>query len=192
MPVREHRLATDRANMARAISAAATRPVEDDLLVRFSSSLRPRLALVLALLLCFGVGGFFAITAIDEGTKRELACTAMGCSSGISVKVAGLRRALPQAARVQLCAGAGCASWKPGRWGVPWVESEWRGTPKNPHATYTADVEVLDRRGRVLLHLRQAVRLQRFEPNGHACGPTCWFAGLRLDAAHRRLVAVQS
>jgi hypothetical protein len=44
----------------------------------------------------------------------------------------------------------------------------------------------------VLLHLRRAVELQKFEPNGHACGPTCWFGELVLDAAHGRLVAVQS
>jgi hypothetical protein len=162
--------------------------------VRSFTSLRSRVAIVIALLLCFGVGvgGFFAIKALEEGTKRELACTAMGCSSGISVNFAGMRRALPRAADVQLCAGAGCTSWKAERSDVPWVETEWRGVPKHPHATYTADVTVLDRRGRVLLHLRQAVRLRMFEPNGHACGPTCWFAGLRLDAAHGRLVAVQS
>jgi hypothetical protein len=158
----------------------------------FTASFRSRLAIVIALLLCFGVGGFFAIKALDEGAKRELACTAMGCSSGISVNFGDMRRVLPRAADVQLCAGAGCTSWKAQRSDVPWVETEWRGVPKHPHATYTADVTVLDRRGRVLLHLRQAVHLHKFEPNGHACGPTCWSAVLRLDAAQRRLAPVRS
>jgi len=90
-------------------------------LVRFSfaSSVRSRPAIVIALLLCFSVGGFFAIKALEEGTKDKLACTAMGCSSGISVNFAGLRRALPRAADVQLCAGAGCTSWKAERSDVP-------------------------------------------------------------------------
>lgn len=161
--------------------------------MRFSiASFRSRLAIVTAMLLCFGVGGFFALKALDEGSKDELACTAMGCSSGISVNFAGLRRALPRAADVQLCAGAGCTSWKAERSDVPWVETDWRGVPKNPHATYTADLEVRGRDGRVLLHLRRAVRLHKFEPDGHACGPSCWFAGLRLDAARRRLITLQS
>ena len=146
----------------------------------------------LALLLCFGVGGFFAIKAIDEGSKDERFCTLMGCSSGIGVRLDGLRRALPHATSARLCAGAGCVSGRLGRGETSIVRSEWRGVPKRPHASYTADLTILDRHGRVLLHLRRAVELRKFEPNGHACGPTCWFAGLRLDAAQRRLVPLQS
>jgi hypothetical protein len=143
--------------------------------------LRSRLAIVSALVLCFGVGGFFATKALDEGAKDERFCTLMGCSSGIAVRLDGLRRATS----ARLCAGAGCASGRLGRGETSIVRREWRGVPKRAHA-------ILDRHGRVLLHLGRAVELQKFEPNGHACGPTCWFAGLRLDAARRRLVAAQS
>jgi hypothetical protein len=116
----------------------------------------------------------------------------VGCSSGIGVRIEDVRRTLPHAAEVQLCAGPNCVSGRLGRGPVSQAVSRWRGVAKHPHAAYTADLEVLDRRGRVLLHLRQAVRLHEFEPNGHTCGPTCWFAELALDAAHGRLVAVQS
>jgi hypothetical protein len=129
---------------------------------------------------------------VDEDTKDELACTLVGYSSGVGVRMQDVRRALPRDAAVQLCAGPSCVSGRLGRGPVAQAVSRWRGVPKHPDATYTADVTVLDRRGRVLLHLRQAVRVHKFEPNGHACGPTCWFAGLRLDAARRRLVPVRS
>jgi hypothetical protein len=161
--------------------------------VRFSpASLRSRAAIVFALLAAFGVGGFFAIRALNEGTKDELACTAMGCTSGISVRFTALRHALPRAASVRLCAGARCVDEKLRRGNVPWIRSEWRGVPKHPNARYTADLTVLDRHGSVLLRLRQAVKSTKFEPNGHACGPTCWFAGLRLDAARGQLVPERS
>jgi hypothetical protein len=159
-------------------------------LVRSSSSFRARLALVLALVLALGVGGFVAIEALGTGDERF--CSSVGCTSGVGVRMDGVRRALPHAAVVRLCAGSGCVSGRLGRGPVSQAVSRWIGVPDHPHATYTTDLEVLDRRGRVLLHLRQAVRLHKFEPNGHACGPTCWYAGLRLDAAHRRLVTVRS
>jgi hypothetical protein len=157
------------------------------------ATFRSRLAIVLALLALFGVGGFFAIKALDEGTKDEELCTLVGCTSGIEVELEGLRHALPQAATVQLCAGAGCTTYRlrDGRVSAL-IESEWRGVPKHPNASYTADLTVLDRRGRVLLHLRRAVRLTKSEPNGHACGPTCWNAALKLDATHGRLLPVRS
>ena len=155
------------------------------------ATFRSRLAIVLALLALFGVGGFFAIKAFDE--REEGVCSLVGCTSGIEVELESLRHALPQAAAVQLCAGAGCVSQslRHGRL-PPLMESAWRGAPRRPNASYTADLMVLDRHGRVLLHLRRAVRLTKFEPNGHACGPTCWSAALKLDAARGRLVPVQS
>jgi hypothetical protein len=161
--------------------------------VHFSpATFRSRVAIVLALLASFGVGGFFAIKALDDGTEHEGFCTLVGCTSGIGVQWSDLRHALPRAASVQLCAGAGCVVEELRRQEVSAIRSEWRGLPKHPNASYTADVTVLDRYGHVLLHLRRAVRLAKFEPNGHACGPTCWFAGLKLDAARGRLLPERS
>jgi hypothetical protein len=162
-------------------------------LVRFfPASLRSRAAIVLALLVPFGVGGFLAIKALGEGTRHELACSAVGCTSGIRVQLGDLRRKLPRAVSVELCTRAGCVRAKLRRGNVPWITSEWQGVPKHPNASYTADLTVLDRHGRMLLRLRRAVRLTKFEPNGHACGPTCWSAELTLDAARGRLVPEQS
>lgn len=147
---------------------------------------------MLALLLALGLGGFFAVRALDEGARKELACTQIGCTSGIGVQFPGLRRAIPRAWDVQVCAGADCVRWKAMHSDLTWVSTAWRGVPKRPEATYTADVQVLDRRGRVLLHLRRAVRLRKWTPNGPDCPPTCYSATLALDAAHGRLEPVRS
>jgi hypothetical protein len=180
-------LGEPRANAVRASQ------VDDDALVRSSpAGFRPRLAIVLALFAAFGVGGFFTIKALDDGTKRELFCTEMGCTSGIRVQLGGLRHALPRAASVKLCTAAGCVAGKLRRGEAPSITKEWRGVPRHPNASYAADLTVFDRHGRVLLHLRRAARLTKFEPNGHACGPTCWSAELRLDAARGRLLPEQS
>jgi hypothetical protein len=93
---------------------------------------------------------------------------------------------------VNLCTGAGCVVEKLRRGELPSITSKWRGVPKHPNATYAADVTVLDRHGAALIHLREAVRLTKFEPNGRACGPTCYGAELKLDAARGRLVPVRS
>jgi hypothetical protein len=156
------------------------------------TSFRGRLSVVIALLFAFGLGGFFAIKALSEGTKRELFCTEMGCTSGIRVQLGGLRRALAGAASVRLCTAAGCVAGKLPRTDLASITREWRGVPRHPNASYTADFTVLDRDGNVLLHLRRAVRLSKFEPNGHACGPTCYSAELKLDAARGRLVPERS
>jgi hypothetical protein len=44
-----------------------------------SAGFRSLLAIALVLLVSFGVGGFFAIKALDEGTKDERLCTEMAC-----------------------------------------------------------------------------------------------------------------
>jgi hypothetical protein len=151
-----------------------------------------RLVVVLALLASFGLGGFLAVKALAEDTKPEPSCTEIGCMSGISVQLGDLRHELPRAASVELCTRAGCMVEKVGRGEAPSITKEWRGVPKYPTASYTADVTVLDRHGDVLLHIRRSVRLSKFEPNGHGCEPTCWNAALKLDATRGRLVPVRS
>ena len=154
--------------------------------------LRSQLAIALALLASFGVGSVFAIKALGDGTEPEPFCTEMGCTSGIRVQLGALRHALPGAASVELCTAAGCVDEELGRGKLSSITKEWRGVPRHPDASYTAGVTVLNRHGGVLLHLRQAVRLHKFEPNGHVCGPTCYAAELKLDAVRGRLVTARS
>jgi hypothetical protein len=158
--------------------------------VHASSDLRTRLVIVIALFLSLGGGGFFAILALDEGTRDELACSQVGCSSGIDAVVWDARRTFHRASTVEFCANGECRSVRVAAANV--VGTEWATRKLDTHTVYTLDLYIRDRLGRVLMHGRAHVRLHKFEPNGHACGQNCYSAGLRLDAARRRLVPARS
>lgn len=155
-----------------------------------SVGFRTRLAIVLALFASLGVGGFFAIKALDEGTRNDLACSDVGCSSGIDAVVGDARRSFHRAASVEFCAGGECSYTRVSAANV--VGADWATRKLDTRTVYAVDLFIRDRLGKVLLHARTHVRLHKLEPNGHGCEPTCWFAAVRLDAAHERLVPARS
>jgi hypothetical protein len=163
--------------------------MRDDVEVLTSSSFRKRLVIVVALFVTLGGGGFFAILALDEG-KDELGCSLVGCSSGIDAVLGDTRRTFHRASTVEFCANGECRSVPVAAANV--VGTEWATRKLDTQTLYTVDLYIRDRLGRVLMHARARVRLHKFEPNGHACGPTCYSASLHLDAARRQLVPARS
>jgi hypothetical protein len=135
-------------------------------------SLRPEGRPRAGLLASLGVGGFFAIKALDEGTKHERICTAMGCTSAIGVDMHGVAKAFPGARSMNVCVDNHCYLAYP-------IEKLLGGSARRPRqiyyegpaihgeCSYSVRVEVKDGRGRVLLRREtRGVTLSHRYPNG--------------------------
>jgi hypothetical protein len=129
-----------------------------------------------------------------EDDRRELACSLVGCTSGIYISNTSApreSRVLRGATSVRLCVDGRCETNHVRRGELGLFGTEWRGVPKHPNATYAVDLTISDRRGRVLVHAHSAVRLKKEEPNGYECGPTCFIGSLVLEPARQRLRPVR-
>jgi hypothetical protein len=141
---------------------------------------------IAAVVLVFAVvGAPLIVSAIVKSGAFDRTCSALGCTSGIYANVGNVQRSFHRAFTVTFCVNGACHSSPVGR--ARLVGHEWRGVRLNTSTVYTVDVFIRDHAGRTLMHARNVVKLHKDEPNGHACGPTCFYGSLKLEPERRRL-----
>lgn len=132
-------------------------------------------AAVLALVLAPAAG------RADEPPTRF--CTAMGCTSGVAVRMQELS-SIHGASNVRVCVNSTCRTTTPNRQRIrvdaPGLSGEARASVR---------VTVRDRDGRTVLRLSRRVALRKWTPNGPDCPPTCWSRTLRIDLQKHALTA---
>jgi hypothetical protein len=126
----------------------------------------------------------------DESSAREpnggappVACTEIGCDSGVFLDVSPVQRRLPEAERLKLCLRKKCRTYSLAR--VDLVNLSVRGLREGQRVSVR--LVVFGEGGEVLR--RSAVRapVRRVKPNGPKCPPTCFQVGVRLDRQSLRL-----
>ena len=105
------------------------------------------------------------------------ACTAVGCSSGVSIDVGQLANPDRQ---VTVCVDEHCRPATPGE---PVDVSGDGGVDHRVQVRVT----VRDADEHVVRRIDRSVALEAHEPNGPDCPPTCWGTRLRWDAAEALL-----
>jgi len=130
-----------------------------------------------------------------RSAEREVACTLIGCSSGVGVGIEKLPKELPRARKIDVCVAGECTHGtvyeiaKPeGKYvpkAYPAVFDEPSGL-RGP-GPYPVSVTVYDRQGAVLLRVSDSVVMEKDYPNGVSCPPPCFIASLRLNVGSRML-----
>jgi hypothetical protein len=116
-----------------------------------------------------------------------VACTEIGCDSGVFLDVSPVRKRLPEARRLKLCLRDKCRTYSLAR--VGFVSLSVRGLRAGQRVSVR--LVVFGERGEVLR--RSAVRapVRKVQPNGPNCPPTCFQVGVRLDRKSLRLEATR-
>jgi hypothetical protein len=151
-----------------------------------------RVALVsIAALLVFGCGGDDSSAraggGYDDGGggggAPPVACTEIGCDSGVFLDLAPLKRGLPAAERLKLCLRDKCNTYSLSR--VDLVNLSVKGLREGQRVSVR--MVVYGDRGKVLR--RSAVRapVRKVQPNGPKCPPTCFQVPVRIDRETLRL-----
>ncbi len=108
-----------------------------------------------------------------------IACTEIGCSSGVHIQ---LDRLPAEARSARVCVDGRCGRKQPlsPESGVGgFVQAR---LPKGKHrakASVGVRIVVLDREGRVIARSRTRGKVRRTQPNGGDCPPVCFQVGLR-------------
>ena len=144
------------------------------------------MGVALAVVVGVGVGGYFGVDALTNHHDR--ACTAIGCTSGIFVSMGEVRSYVRDASSVELCVDGACKTTSAEASSV--VGDEWAGVARSG-ASHVVEVLVRSSAGAVIRRARRVVTLRREEPNGHACGPTCYISSLAFDW-HRSVLRLSS
>ena len=114
-------------------------------------------------------------------------CTEIGCSTGVSFELRNVPGGTAGAPRVRACADGRCRTFRhPG--GFDAVEVALPGIREQPPVR--ASVVVWDRAGRPIGQAVTRVSLRKWQPNGRACPPTCYTAGLNFDVRRGRLLRI--
>ena len=114
-----------------------------------------------------------------------MACTEIGCTSGLFLDVRAVQRKLPQAERLKVCLRRRCRSYALDRTDL--VNLTVRGLQEGQRVSVR--LVAFDGRGKVLLRRRTRAPVRKVQPNGPDCPPTCFQVAVRLDPQTLRLVA---
>jgi hypothetical protein len=132
---------------------------------------------------CGGSGGSGSSAGSPAGPSPPgLACTEIGCSSGLQLNLRPIAQRMPDARRVKLCLDSRCRTFSPreplAMLSEPRIESR---------ANVRVTMAILGAGGKVLQRDAQAVRIVRTRPNGPSCQPLCFQVPLAIDAKSLRL-----
>jgi hypothetical protein len=113
----------------------------------------------------------------------------------LGIEIKQLPKELPRARKIDVCVVGQCThdtvyeTGKPEGKYVPKAFQAVSGDASGLHGLgpYSVSVKVYDRQGAVLLRVSDSVMMKKFSPNGVVCGPTCFFAGLRLNVGKHML-----
>lgn len=122
----------------------------------------------------------------DWATGPDLiqACTEIGCSSGIYFNLAAVRRAVPEAKRIEVCVNGKCRISRINRRGFQ--SFELRTAKLGPEARVRLILR--DAAGEVLRRQKFTAPVARLQPNGDNCPPVCFQVLVRVSQSDGRLV----
>lgn len=118
-------------------------------------------------------------TGQDRGVR---ACTKIGCVSGTTVHLRGLRPEASEASRVRICAGGRCRTVA-----LPAARATLGPASVRGRDRVRVRIVVMNRRGDAIARDSLRVRVRRRRPNGPGCPPVCRQADVRLDPDTLRL-----
>lgn len=148
------------------------------------------------------------------GGGQQLACSLVGCFSGIEVVFGNVRSGFPNAHEVRVCANTVCTTYPAGPvgrlcgpetdTGKPTCEYV-PATPKDRTALrlisitlhsgwleHTTEmpltITVLGARSKTLFSARTIVKVTKTAPNGVKCGPVCFNGAVMFDPHIKRFV----
>lgn len=124
-----------------------------------------------------------ATVAVPSATAQSdvTACTAMACSSGVTVNLRDVRSTVPSAARAELCVEDVCSTTR----SLRTISTEVRGEPDSP---VRIRLRVYDKRGKVVRTWSRTVQLKPTYPNGEACPGVCFNRLLAITKTGKLLV----
>jgi hypothetical protein len=116
-----------------------------------------------------------------------VACTEIGCESGVFLDIRPVRKRLPEAERIKLCLRKKCRSYSLAR--VDLVNLSVRGLREGQRVSVR--LAVFGRGGEVLRHSAIRAPVRKAQPNGPECPPTCFQVGVRLNRETLRLEPIR-
>lgn len=119
------------------------------------------------------------------GGGTSVACTEIGCASGLYMDLRPLDRGLPAAERVRICVGDQCRAIGVGGADI----ADMRVAGLKERGSVRVRMTVLGRGGRVLRRSAVTAPVRRSKPNGPRCPPTCFQVAVRIDPGTLRLEA---
>ena len=136
--------------------------------------------------------------ASREKDEVDYVCTLVGCTTGVGFDFHAMNKRLFRESELEFCADETCRSFS-----VPACGR--RYCPRHPDRPEGADFYAIEvrglkskdevvasmrivREGRTLFFDSEPADVNRFEPNGRRCGPTCFVASVRYDRKTDRLV----
>ncbi len=122
------------------------------------------------------------IVRTDDGIQFGRVCSLAGCSTGLSVQTDQVRRKLPGARTVQICALDECREVSVVHDGM---HMPCAGIDEETVIAVTATIRTES--GRVLFADSALVALTLNQPNGSECGPTCYQGAAHIDAGRELL-----
>jgi hypothetical protein len=131
--------------------------------------------------------GVLALSGCGSGMLDT--CTQVGCTSGIGIEIKQLPKELPGARKIDVCVADQCTrdtvyeTGKPEGKYVPKAYRYAEAEARRLHGPgpYPVSVTVYDRQGAVLLRASDSVVMEKDQPNGVHCRPTCFGAALWLN-----------
>jgi hypothetical protein len=148
-------------------------------------------ALVAVVLLVPGCGGGSGDSRSSQGPGSpaapggggQVACTEIGCDSGLFLDLSPIAAKLPEVKHVKVCLEDRCQTFSPNE---PLAMIIDRGLTAEQSVTVT--LTATDAAGHVVLRESKSVRTVRAQPNGHDCPPVCFQVPLELDPRSLHLV----
>jgi hypothetical protein len=140
---------------------------------------------VVAMLLVAGCGdeGADATGGGGSGGGMPVACTEIGCASGLYMDLRPLDRGLPAAERVRICVEDQCRTFALGGANI----ADMRVAGLKERDRVRVRMTVLGTGGRVLRRSAVTAPVRRSKPNGPRCPPTCFQVAVRIDRDTLRL-----
>jgi hypothetical protein len=128
-------------------------------------------------------GGASAPPGGGGGGGGPIACTEIGCASGLYLDLRPVERGLPAAARVRICVEDRCRTFGLGRANI----ADMRVAGLKERDRVRVRMTVLGEGGRALRRSAVNAPVRRLMPNGPRCPPTCFQVAVRIDRDSLRL-----
>jgi hypothetical protein len=135
-------------------------------------TLRRRTVIALCALIVGGCGGV-----------EDIACTLVGCGSGVTVDLSSVKKLWPRATSLRACVDGYCRSVAPGQRAAITVNGPWLQSA----ATVTVSVDVEAASGRTLYRAIGTANVKKHAPNGVQCGPVCYVGYAMFNPRTRSL-----
>jgi hypothetical protein len=117
------------------------------------------------------------------GGGGPVACTEIGCASGLYLDLRPLDHRLPAARRVRICVADQCRTF--GLGGANIADMRVAGLKERDRVRVR--MTVLGEDGRALRRSTVTAPVRRSKPNGPRCPPTCFQVAVRIDRDSLRL-----